>query len=254
MENYTDVLKVNNLDLGEYDFVDFGCSNGKSLDFCALTFGGNGVGIDIDSNKVLTAKRNIINSVTGNHQVVQGDITKLDTKILENTVKFTSCIHFLEHVDGYNTVKNILQNAINISTDFIFIMQPFFDKNAELFEKGFKVAYSDWNGHSNLLTSYDFFRLCNFSPSIKDFIIFARIPILDSTDKKILPLDAPIDSHEYDLKYHSKKEFCTFENLFSEIGVFILLKDDVPVDKYLDKLYKKYGGEKRIIYDSRKII
>lgn len=247
IKNY---LTLDELNLNEYDFVDFGCSNGGSLDYVAIAFGGNGVGIDIDFNKVLNAKKHVIESKTGNHQVVQGDITMLNTENFKNTVRYASCKHFLEHIDGFNVVENILQNAINISTDFIFIIQPFFDKNTELFEKGFKLAYSHWTGHPNLLTSFDFFRLCESLP-IKDFIIFARTPIVDSNDDQIVPLDAPIDSLRYDENIHSKKDFVTFEGLYREIGVFMLLKDDVG-SGYLDELFNKIYGEKKIIYDSRR--
>ena len=44
-------------DISSYDFIDFGCSKGGSIEFAKKSFGvERGVGIDIDPAKVATAR------------------------------------------------------------------------------------------------------------------------------------------------------------------------------------------------------
>ena len=40
----------------DYDFLDFGCSKGGSMEFAQATFGGRGLGLDIDPAKVAASK------------------------------------------------------------------------------------------------------------------------------------------------------------------------------------------------------
>lgn len=75
-------------------------------------------------------------------------------------------------------------------------------------KKGLKTYYSDWTAHNSILTSYDFYRLCQFEKdqgNIKDFIIFAVVPIKSSADSFIHPISSKYNSHDYDSSRHPQK-------------------------------------------------
>lgn len=67
---------------------------------------------------------------------IRADILDLPKLLPKKTnFRFTTCIHFLEHLNGYPFVKEVINTAILISNEFVFIMQPNGDKNVYLFEK-----------------------------------------------------------------------------------------------------------------------
>jgi len=243
-------LSINSINITDYDFFDFGCSNGKSLFYGVNKFGGKrGVGIDIDPNKVKQARYNLDKKdVSSIHTVVCEDITSLPE--IKDKVRFTTCIHFLEHLFGCSYAEKVLESAINVSEEFIFVLQPFADKDSELFKLGFKTYYSDWTGHTNLMSSYDFYKICRnfyYDNKIKNFIIFATDPIYDSSSEFIHPIDSSFNQHSYDKDIHKpKRDDVKFNDLFKDIGVLILLDDNVNPYALLENINR----EIKIIFDS----
>lgn len=60
------------INLNDYDFIDFGASKGGSIEFAKAALGGRkGLGIDLDPKKVSTMKSLGIDAI-------QGDFTNLD--------------------------------------------------------------------------------------------------------------------------------------------------------------------------------
>lgn len=246
--------KLNSLNLEEYDYIDFGCSKGESIKYGQEKFNGKkGIGIDIDIEKVKMARHNIKTSdkISDCHTAVCEDITKLAGHDLTSKVRFTTAIHFLEHLNGIDDAEKIIESAVNISEEFIYIIQPFSDMDSKLFNMGLKTYYSDWTGHKNLMTSYDFYKICRKlykKNSIKDFIIFATEKIPDSSSSFIHPLDSPVNQHSYDEKIHPPKDdTIKFDGLYKDINVFIILNDNVNFEKSISTINKHYS----IIYDSR---
>lgn len=212
--------------------------------------GTNGIGLDIDPEKIRIATEFLKDE---NHIAVCQDILKLsDYKKLRNYFRFTTAIHFLEHLSSVSDTQHVLMNAIQISKEFIFILQPNYDNDVNLFKKGLKTFYSDWVSHKNLLTSYDFFKILKpwkTDGTIKDFIIFALKPIKTSSDKNILPIHTPREQHFYNKEKHPEKDMnIKLNKVYENIGVFIILDNSIPIDRY----YNNVIGEKEIIYDSRK--
>lgn len=245
---------IKSLNIDEYDFVDFGCSTGRSLSFGEKKLGGKrGIGIDIDIEKVKRANHNIKNSedISGSHSVVCEDITRLSEQNLTSKVRFTTCIHFLEHLFGIESAEKIIESAINISEEFVFISQPYADMDAQLFKSGFKTYYSDWLGHINLMTSYDFYKICRnfyYRGLIKEFIIFATDEIKDSSSSIILPLESRLNQHEYDANIHPPKDgSIKFTGLYKDINVFLMINDDADFEKTVKNINSDY----HILFDSR---
>jgi hypothetical protein len=63
------------IDDKEFDFIDFGSSKGGCIEFSKKSLGGkNGLGIDINPNKVLQMKKL-------NYDCIEGDITELKSNL-----------------------------------------------------------------------------------------------------------------------------------------------------------------------------
>ena len=245
---------LNDLNIDKYDYIDFGCSNGNSISFGVDKFNGTrGIGVDIDPKKIANANERLkdIESHSGEHIAINYDVLNLDDKRFYKKFRFTTCIHFLEHLFGIMDAKKAIETAIKFSKEFVFIKQPFADMNVELFNQNLKTYYSDWTGHTNLMTSYDFYKIFrDFQNNnlIKEFIIFANTPILDSSSLFIHPLSAPYNKHEYDEELPPKDTSIKFDGLYRDIDAFLIIDEDIPIDKY----YENVHGDKKIIYDSRK--
>ena len=177
------------------DHIDFGCSKGGSLDFAKKRLGGQyGLGIDIDSAKVAAARE-------AGYEAIQYDINQLPNRKL---VRFVVMSHFLEHLPSLHNAKTMIRKACEISYEFIYIQQPFFDADGYLLEKGFKLFWSDWRGHPNRMTSLDMYLILRDlrSDGFKlTFSIYAHKPVNDSNDECVHLLQAPRD-----LRYHVPSE------------------------------------------------
>lgn len=245
---------INSIKFQEYDFMDFGCSKGESIKYGQNKFGGKkGIGIDIDYEKVKMARHYIKTSdkLSDGHTAICEDITQLVNYNIASKVRFTTAIHFLEHVNGMDEAEIIMESAANLSEEFVYISQPFADMDSQLFKMGLKTYYSDWTGHKNLMTSYDFYKICRnmyYRDTIKDFVIFGTVAINDSSNNYIHPIDSPINQHEYNEKIHPPKDNnITFNGLYKDINVLMILNDDFNFEKTISSINKDY----EIIYDSR---
>ena len=184
---------------GNFDYLDFGCSKGNSLNWSKRLFGGKqGLGIDIDPKKIAQAK-------AAGHNAVIFDINNIPTKKL---VRFTVLSHLLQNLPSENDVKAFVRKACQVSTDFVFIKQPYFDADGYLFQNGLKLFFSDWTGHPNQMTTLSLFKLMK---ELKDegllqkFSIHGKKPILSSDDNHVQSINAPIDQHHFDSSKHPPK-------------------------------------------------
>ncbi len=246
--------KLNKTNIKDYDFLDLGCGTADGYYHVKKIFGKHkGLGVDIDKEKINKAQKIIAQNkeLKENYTVICDDVQNFTKNNANNNFQFSIAIHFLEHLPGYDITREILYSALSISKEFVYIVEPFFDLDAQLLKIGLKTYYSDWSDHKNLLTSLQFYRLGRDflkSDNIKDFVIFGIEPITDSSSPYILPINAPINSHEYNSIIHPpKNNNIKFKGLYKDIGVFFLKKDNIPIEKYLDNRNIKWS----ILYDSR---
>lgn len=198
---------------GGFDHIDFGCSKGGSLAFSKKRFGGvRGLGIDIVQSKIESTRAAGFDAIRYNIHDIPN----------EKLVRFVVLSHFLEHVPVLADVKAFLRKACTISTEFVYIQQPYFDADGYLFQHGLKLFWSDWVGHPNRMTSLELWLL------LRDlqkeglpirYSIHVYGPIVDSADPRIHSLASPIDQHQYVSGQHPDKgPQLTFEkNVFSEL-------------------------------------
>lgn len=181
------------------DFLDFGCSRGASIKWGRKMFGGHrGLGIDVSEPKVRAA-------AAAGHDAILFDINNLPPETL---VRFTLMVHFLEHVRGIQETRDFVQRACEISKEFVFIRQPYFDADGYLFQSGLKLFWSDWTGHPNQMTTLQFYRLMKNLQSrglLNRFSIHAKGPIGSSDHEAIHPVGSPVNSHRYDPSRHPAK-------------------------------------------------
>jgi hypothetical protein len=229
-------------DTDKYDFIDFGCSNGDSIKFAQINLNGQcGIGIDIDPNKVKSAKEN-------GYDAILGDITKMSD--MDKSVKFVTMIHFLEHLEGYVIAEKCIQRAVDFATDFVYIRQPFYDSDSYLFTKGFKNFWADWSGHKFHMTSFDFYTILNrlkLKSKIKGYSIVGLKPTLNSNDDHIHSLDSNIDQFEYNPDNHpEKKNNVVFKDVFKELEVIVMIED---VD-LVNSCFPKDTDQRKVIFDT----
>lgn len=195
------------------DFIDFGCSKGGSITFAKKRFGGiNGLGIDINAHKIQMA-------IEAGHNAIVFNIHDIPNSKIVN---FVIMSHFLEHVSNLEDVKAFIRKACEISKDFVYIQQPFFDSDCYLFERGFKLFWSDWKGHPNHMTSFTLWLILK---ELKkegfpiEFSLHAYKKIIDSKDSCILLTSTDTDQNFYNPDYHPKKsESVVFDgNVFHEL-------------------------------------
>lgn len=243
MSDYKKVEQL--LKSGEFDGVDFGCSTGGSIEFAKIHFGAKNVlGIDIDPKKVQKTREK-------GYTALEGELTSFPE--LRHKVKFSILSHFLEHLPAVTTARDCIRSAINISEEFVYIQQPYFDADSYLFQHGLKLFWSDWHGHPNRMTVLEFHNyLSRFKDKgkIDSFVIYGYRDIKNSDDIAVHPLTSPEDQSAWDSSLHptKPKQRIKFKfPVYHEIKVLISLKGD----EVISDMEKKFKWSK-VLFDSRK--
>jgi hypothetical protein len=209
--------ELSGLEKGEFDFLDFGCSAGGSIKMAMKMFDARrGLGIDINDKKVEQA-------IAAGCEAIVYNIHDLPRRPL---VRFCVMAHFLEHVPNRGDVVAFLRTACDISQEFVFIKQPYFDADGYLFQKGLKLFWSDWRGHPNTMSTLDFYTILvqlKNAGHIGNFSIHLKGPILSSADNAIHPVASPRDQHQYNFALHPAKPMhLKFDfPVFAEVMVLI---------------------------------
>lgn len=220
MSNNLDKQIAERLNNGGFDAIDWGSSKGGSLEYIEKKFGlSDVVGIDIDPVKVAEARN-------AGRAILTADATAID--INPDVVSASFMFHFLEHLPSKAHARLVLRNACRASRDMAIIRQPFFGSDEELLRMGLKFAWSTWKGHSNLMSTLDFYEILRDLQSeglIQSFRIGYGIPILDTGDSQILPLTAASEAPYYEQERDGPKPFLQLEGLYREVCVAVQIAD-----------------------------
>lgn len=200
-----DHVDKNFIDASNYDFLDFGCSAGGSMERYGKMFKakGKGLGLDISAEKVRLTKEKGFNAEVC-------DITKLQ---LNDKIRFGVMHHFLEHIPSIQDVNIIVNNACSVIDDFLVIRQPYYDADPYLFSHGFKFFWSNWKGHPNHMTLLEFHNILMPMVSeglIKRFSLYGLYPVTSSDDSTIHNIDSKIDQHDWNNNEHTPKQVVDF--------------------------------------------
>lgn len=225
-------IKPREWEPGEFDYFDFGCSDGANIRFVEQYWPTlHGLGVDIDSRKIELA-------VKSGHDAIVYNILNLPTR--KNT-RFVTMSHFLEHLNSVSDAAKMIRKAIDIAEGFVLIRQPWFDADGLLLSHGLKFYWSHWHGHPNRMSTMDFYAILFPELSagrIHGYEIFGRGLIKTTGDSCFIPLDAPIDQHHYDSTKHGFRP-ARMElpiPVFKEIVVVIKIGQDSLCEEMLAKL------------------
>lgn len=213
---------MNTLDIGipfdQFDFVDFGCSSGGSMEFACGKLGGKrGIGIDIDPSKVQSCRER-------GYDAAVADVTTLDGLRYPN-IRFAVLSHFLEHLASVDLARSCLHSAVSVSEEFVLVRQPFFDADSYLAQLGFRLYWSDWTGHKNHMKSTDFHLILRdllIRKRIQRYILFFRGKIEDSNNECIHHVSSPRNQGVWEASKHVPKRYINFDvPVYKEVGVLI---------------------------------
>ena len=227
------------VDLKDFDFVDFGCSAGGSIDWAARRFGGRrGLGIDVSAAKVAAAR-------AAGHEAMLADAARVEQ--FTGKVRFSTMIHFLEHLPSIEAARKVTATALSISRDFLYVRQPWFDSDGDLLRRGLKLYWSHWRGHPlpmTTLQAYGLFDDLVRTRRCSRFAIYGRGPITHSGNEAVLPLAAPSDSHQYEPARDGPKPSLPLEGVFTELVV-------VAAPRHGERIADGLAGDRlKLLYDS----
>jgi hypothetical protein len=204
------------IELDRYDYIDLGSSSGGSFDWARGQLAhGDGVGVDLDPEKVRRAR-------AAGRNVVVGDATDLR---VTDAVRFITMFDFLEHLPSLAHVEAAIATAADAATDFIYIRHPSFEGQQYLESLGLRQYWWHWRGHLAQPTVADYRSMLK-RLGLGDFIVVFNGQIMDSGHPSIHSVASPLDSHGFDPAIHPSKHFVRFQfPIWRMQRIYIFLKD-----------------------------
>jgi len=207
------------IELQEFDFIDFGCKKGSSFSFCEDVLGGKR-GLGIDNNPVYVEE-----FCEAGGRAIVADAAQ--TGLPSDAVRFVCVSHLLEHLPSLDVVEKVVLEAIRIASDFVCVVGPYFDADAYLRSKDMKFYWSDWSWHP---THVDAAFLAGIlrAHGYTDFECWGKIEITNSDYIAIHPTDSPSDQHGYDENLHPPKLSIQFDKPIYREMVFLIALKGIP--------------------------
>lgn len=185
------------MDVTGFDFADFGCSSGSSMEWARRRLGGErGLGIDIDPKKVERARQAGLDAELG-------DCAALE--VPDRAFRFVVMSHFLEHLPNLQLAEKCIKTAMRCSREFVMIRQPWFSSDGALAEQGLKLFWSDWHGHPNKMDSLDFVVCLRKMKWRWRWVLLGSKPIIHADHTALIPLHSDRNSSHYDKAIHGQK-------------------------------------------------
>lgn len=197
-----------------YDFLDLGCKKGSSLGWSHRKYGGKGLGVDALPALVEETKRNGYDAICAN---------ALDLNFPVNSFRYVSMMDFLEHLPDEDAVRHMLKNCKKWAREFFFIHHPSFEDIDYLKTLGLKIDWTDGYGHTCMLTLKELKNIFK-DIGVKGYHVEPKLPMLDSSNEHIIPLDAPHDTHFYSRSLGSKKKVKFDHPVYSRFEIEVYLK------------------------------
>lgn len=175
---------IADVDWSLYDFLDLGCSSGRSVPYGVRRFGGSrGLGVDLDEKKVRTA-------TDAGIEAVVGDATRLN---LSKQVRFVSMLDFLEHLPDPETAERVIASAAEAATDFLFIRHPSFEGQEQVEAQGFRQYWWHWTGHTCHLRVSDYCEIFD-RLGLRTYMVRYLGRIDNSHNPTVITTDRPVDT------------------------------------------------------------
>ncbi len=204
---------------GQYDFLDFGSGKGGCATYATKKLEGkNHLCFEIRKEAV-----DNLNSL--GHPCVHADITAIS--LPKKAVRFVTMSHVLEHLPTIDHVTKVLQTAVEVATDFVFIEGPTFDFDKYLKKQGFKFFWHDSCGHTAKVTTSHIYKLSKQLGVRTQYWLVEQPYVDNSLSRDILPYNTPSYPNRYKEKIHPKKEYVSFthEKVFRSWICFLVLTE-----------------------------
>lgn len=207
-----------------YDFIDLGASSGGSLIWAAKAFGGTGLGVDLSEEKVEAAR-------AAGHLMLTADAR--DINLPDGSVRFCTAMDFLEHLPSLEDAAAVVQSAVRLARDFVFIALPNFDNEALLRQRKLKRYYTDWSGHSLHLRTTQLDEILQATGHTAR--VFRYGEMFDTWDRCIIPTSAPRNSSFYDPGKHDPKPFVILprKKIYQRTLAVLVKRSDLSVNEVL---------------------
>lgn len=236
-----------------YDFLDISYDSFSGLYYGKKLGGKKGISFETNPDKYQQLiEKSKTDKEFAKHKIIKQNPLNIKVNNLnKEKFDFTICIDTTAGLSGIDETKLLLEKSLRLSKKFVYISQINFDSDVALFKKGFKTNYSDWSRKNNHLTSNIFFNiLFDFYKRgfIEDFLIYYTVPIKNSKDPIIHPLNSPKNQPEFNNESHpSKNENIKFKNIYRNLNILITKNGFKKIDDVLESTRK----ENHILYDSR---
>lgn len=231
------------LDLRGYDFVDFGCNPGGSMDFARQKLGGGkGIGLDPNPEKVQA-------SIAKGNEAKVAELTSLDGKKV-GTVRFANVTSFLMNLPTADAAAKAVRSAVSVADEFVFIRQPFFDADDYLAALNLRLFWSNWKRHRYHMKANDFHGVLGdllARRKIRGYVLFNRTKVNDSDDPVVHPMSSPPDQNLWQAGKHERKPFFKFNlPVYRETGALIHTRN-----RKLDEKPRRFLFSTDVFYDSK---
>jgi len=198
----------------DYDFLDLGCKKGSSIGWSHRKYGGRGLGVDMKQEWIDEATK-------AGYDAICADVLTLDYP--ENSFRYVAMMDFLEHLPDQETVMQVLERCKKWSREFFFIHHPSFEDIDYLKGLGLKIDWTDGYDHNSPITLDEFKEMFK-QLGLRHYTIEPKLPIADSSDKHILPLDAPHNTIFYNKSLGPKKKVTFDRPVYSRFEIVVSLE------------------------------
>jgi hypothetical protein len=185
-----------------FDYVDFGCGRGGSLNLIRGMFG-PGTALGVDSNPSLGRFAN-----NQNYAFAVGDAVD---SVGENRVYagVVSAMHMVEHLPSKVEFELFMRGACRIAQEFVIVNCPIFDGCDRVRDAGFKFYWEEMSDHTYHVTVADVFGvLLNVG---LPYTIYGSHYVHWSQDDDLIPIDARVGSGHYDRETMGEKQTVKFD-------------------------------------------
>jgi hypothetical protein len=115
---------------------------------------------------------------------------------------------FLEHLPSISESKKVLGNMLAYAGKGVWLKMPSFEQDdtgeGQLKKHGLRFTWTNWHGHPSAFCLNHAYRTIDECKRVKNVKHKTQRIIRDSSDKFVVPIDAPVDVTEYKPEYGKK--------------------------------------------------
>ena len=163
--------------------LDLGSGVGNSLLEAQERFGLPGIGIELDADRVVTARARGLD-------VHQGNLLELDPSAFPQ-VDYVYLDNVLEHLPTIADIEVALGLVTRIARRVVLIRHPSFEDTEYLAELGLKIHWTDWpTSHTAPARLHELIAMAN-RQGVYRIVVRPVGRVADSADTVVLPSSAP---------------------------------------------------------------